>query len=287
MNYRHAYHAGNFADVVKHAILARVLTYMKQKPQPFRVIDTHAGSGRYDLGGIEASKTNEWRDGIERLIDADMPAYVAALLAPYLDAVRSVNQPGELASYPGSPLIAHFLMRPGDQLVANELHGDDLEKLKSEFHRVDGTKVLGLDAWVAVKALLPPPERRGVILIDPPFESPDEFERLTESLGHALRRFANGVYLVWYPVKDQAASNRFVREVSQLGCSKMLDVRLSISEPFAGLGLTETGLLILNPPFSLKSELEVLLPFLSERLAEGRGAGFRLADAFTAPQDIV
>jgi 23S rRNA (adenine2030-N6)-methyltransferase len=271
MNYRHAYHAGNFADVVKHAILARVLTYMKQKPQPFRVIDTHAGSGRYDLGGVEAGKTGEWRDGIARLIDAEIPAEVAALLAPYLDAVRSVNMPGELTFYPGSPVIAHFLMRPGDSLVANELHGEDLESLKGEFHRVDGTKVLG----------------RGVILIDPPFESPDEFERLTESLGHALRRFASGVYLVWYPVKNQAASNRFVQEVSQLGCSKMLDVRLTISEPFAGLGLTETGLLILNPPFSLKGELEVLLPFLSELLAEGRGAGFRLADDFNANQDIV
>lgn len=287
MNYRHAYHAGNFADVVKHAILARVLTYMKQKPQPFRIIDTHAGCGRYDLTSVEASKTNEWRDGIARLIDADMPADVAVLLAPYLDAVRSVNRPGELAIYPGSPLIAHFLMRPGDQLVANELHGDDLEKLKSEFRRVEGTKVLGLDAWVAVKSLLPPTERRGVILIDPPYESPDEFERLTESLGNALRRFANGVYLIWYPVKNQAASNRFVHDVSQLGCSKMLDVRLTISAPFAGLGLTETGLLILNPPFNLKGELEVLLPFLSELLAEGRGAGFRLVDAFNATPDIV
>jgi 23S rRNA (adenine2030-N6)-methyltransferase len=276
MNYRHAYHAGNFADVVKHAILARVLTYMKQKPQPFRVIDTHAGAGRYDLAGVEANKTNEWRDGIARLFDADMPVDVAALLAPYIDAVRSVNVPGELAVYPGSPLIAHFLMRAGDQLVANELHGEDLEKLKAEFRRVDGTKVLGLDAWVAVKALLPPPERRSVILIDPPFESPDEFERLTEALTNAMQRFATGVYLIWYPVKDQAASNRFVREVRQLGCSKMLDIRLTISEPFAGLGLTETGLLILNPPFILRSELEVLLPYLSACLAEGRGAGFHI-----------
>jgi 23S rRNA (adenine2030-N6)-methyltransferase len=139
--------------------------------------------------------------------------------------------------------------------------------------------VLGLDAWIAVKSLLPPPERRGVILIDPPFERPDEFERLTEALGNAIQRFANGVYLIWYPVKDQAAASRFVGDVSRLGCSKMLDIRLKISEPFAGLGLTETGLLILNPPFSLEGELKVLMPYLADVLAEGRGAGFSISEA--------
>ena len=142
MNYRHAYHAGNFADVVKHVLLARVLTYMKLKPQPFRVIDTHAGAGRYDLTGVEAGKTAEWRDGIGRLIDADMPADVAGLLAPYLDAVASVNMPGALTFYPGSPVIARHLMRAGDTLVANELHPDDFAFLKAELRRAPDTKVV-------------------------------------------------------------------------------------------------------------------------------------------------
>jgi 23S rRNA (adenine2030-N6)-methyltransferase len=278
MNYRHAYHAGNFADVVKHAVLARVLTYMKQKPQPFRVIDTHAGPGRYDLGGVEAGKTGEWQDGIGRLIDAHLPDDVAVLLAPYLDAVRSVNLPETLAFYPGSPLIARHLMRPEDALVANELHPEDFEHLRAELRRAANTKVLNLDAWVAVKSLLPPPERRGVILIDPPFEQRDEFQHLTEALANALQRFANGVYLAWYPVKDRVAADRFVEEAAKLGCRKLIDVRLTISAPFAGLGLTETGLLIFNPPFTLKPELEVLLPFLTDLLGEGRGAGFRLSE---------
>jgi 23S rRNA (adenine2030-N6)-methyltransferase len=280
MNYRHAYHAGNFADVVKHAILARVLTYLKLKPQPFRVIDTHAGAGRYDLSGVEAGKTGEWRDGIARLINCDIPDDAAALLAPYLDAVRAVNVAvnvgGALTFYPGSPVIARHLMRPGDQLVANELHSEDFAALKTEMRRAPDTKVLGLDAWLAVKSLLPPPERRGLILIDPPFEKADEFERLTEALAAGLQRFATGVYVVWYPVKTKAAADRFVRDAAHLGCANILDVRLTICEPFAGLGLTETGLLIVNPPFSLSGELERLLPFLVERLGEGRGAGFHL-----------
>lgn len=285
MNYRHAYHAGNFADVVKHAILARILTYMKLKPQPFRVIDTHAGTGRYDLGGVEASKTGEWRDGIARLTGTEtstdftgqgLPADVDVLLQPYLDVVTSLNVPGALTVYPGSPVIARRLMRPGDHLVANELHPDDFAELKAEFRRMPDTKVLNLDAWVALKSLLPPPERRGVILIDPPFEVAGEFARLADALREALKRFATGVYVIWYPVKDHDVADQFVRAASHLSSAKILDVRLTISRPFAGLGLTETGLLILNPPYSLHGELQTLMPFLVERLAEGQGASYGL-----------
>lgn len=278
MNYRHAYHAGNFADVLKHVVLARVLTYMKLKPQPFRVIDTHAGAGRYDLDGIEAGKTNEWRDGIGRLLHADVSNDVAALLAPYLDAVRAINADDTVRFYPGSPLIARHLMRAGDVLMANELHPDDAARLIAEFRHTRDTKVLSGDAWGAVKALLPPPERRGVVLIDPPFERPDEFAMLEGALRNALSRFATGVYLVWYPIKDRLAADDFIRTVAGLSCRKVLDVRLATSEPFAGLGLTETGVVLLNPPFSLKSELQIVLPVLSDLLAEGRGADFALSE---------
>ena len=173
MNYRHAYHAGNFADVLKHVVLARVLSYMRLKPQPFRVIDTHAGAGRYDLQGAEASKTAEWRDGIGRLLKAAPAPDVAELLAPYLEAVAAYNSGvvgGELRFYPGSPLIARHLMRRDDVLIANELLGEDVALLKAELARARSTKVLNLDAWTAIRSLLPPRERRGVVLIDPPFE---------------------------------------------------------------------------------------------------------------------
>lgn len=280
MNYRHAYHAGNFADVLKHVILARIVTYMKQKQQPFRVIDLHAGAGRYDLVGVEAGKTGEWLDGIRRLMDADIPDAAAALLAPYLDAVDSVNVGGALKFYPGSPLIARHLMRDADTLVANELHPEDAALLKRELRRSADAKVTTLNAWTAIKSLLPPPERRGVVLIDPPFEQPDEFAKLTEAMRGGLQRFANGVYIIWYPVKNASAANRMVSDISALGCRKVLDVRLKVAEAFPGLGLTETGVLILNPPFNLSAELATILPALVAVLGQDRSAAFKLSEPF-------
>lgn len=278
MNYRHDYHAGNFADVVKHVVLARVLTYMKQKPRPFRVIDTHAGAGRYDLSGLEPGKTGEWQDGIGRLFDADLPSPAADLLAPYLDTVRAVNDPGQLRYYPGSPVIARQLMRFDDVLVANELNGEDFERLKAEFRRSKTTTVLNIDAWHAVKSLLPPKERRGLVLIDPPFENRDEFANLTVAVREATRRFATGTYLIWYPLKNEHAADRFIAAVTAQSGLEFLDIRLAVCAAFPGLGLTAAGVLVLNPPYVLREELEAIMPVLSERLAEGTGSGYRLRD---------
>jgi 23S rRNA (adenine2030-N6)-methyltransferase len=279
MNYRHAYHAGNFADVLKHVVLARVLTYMKQKPRPFRVIDTHAGCGRYDLFAEEPGKTGEWRDGIARIFDANLPNPAAGLLAPYCDAVRAVNSAGELRYYPGSPLIARQLMRADDVLVVNELNGQDFERLKGEFHRAKATTVLNLDAWHAVKSLLPPRERRGVVLIDPPFEDRDEFANLAAAIGEATARFATGVFLIWYPLKDQVAADRFLADATARAQLEFLDVRLAVCAPFAGLGLTASAVLVLNPPYVLRDELESIMPVLAERLTEGEGSGYLLRNA--------
>jgi 23S rRNA (adenine2030-N6)-methyltransferase len=278
MNYRHDYHAGNFADVVKHVVLARVVTYMKQKPRPFRVIDTHAGAGRYDLFGLEASKTGEWRDGIGRVFAADFPPAVADVLEPYLDVVRSLNGPSELKVYPGSSLIARTIMRLEDVLVANELNADEFGRLKSVFGRAKNTTILNIDAAHAVKSLLPPKERRGVILIDPPFEEKSEFADLAVAVKEATARFPAGVYLIWYPLKDEAAANRFVAEATGNSGLEFLDVRFAVCAPFPGLGLTAAGLLVLNPPYLLRKELEVVLPHLRELMSEGAGSDFRLRD---------
>ena len=275
MNYRHAYHAGNFADVLKHIILARVIEHLKLKPQPFRVIDTHAGIGRYDLSGVEAGKTGEWRDGIGRVLQAAVPDQVAALLEPYLATVRDMNG-GDLQVYPGSPLIARTLMRPGDQLVANELHAEDFTELKALFHKARDCKVLNLDAWVAVKSLLPPKERRGLVLIDPPFERNDEFEAIAEGLEEAFRRFATGIYVVWYPLKSELAADRFVAKVRANGAVKGLDVRFQITQSGPEAGLTSTGILVINPPYKLNDELAVLLPFLRATLARDASAAFTI-----------
>ena len=278
MNYRHIYHAGNFADVLKHAVLALVIEHLKLKDAPFRVIDTHAGPGLYDLSSEEAQKTGECWEGIMSILSAVQPPEVAAILAPYLKVVCDENDGGErIARYPGSPLIARRLMRSGDRLVVNEAHPDDAARLAALFAKDRQTKVLALDGWTALKALLPPKERRGVVLIDPPFEEPGEFERLLEGLVAAHRRFATGTVMLWYPIKDRRAVDRFARDAAALGIPKLLSAELDIDTPGEEGPLVATGLLILNPPFTLEAKLKVLLPFLATRLARGRGAGSRIA----------
>ena len=278
MNYRHAYHAGNFADVLKHTVLSLIIEHLKQKPQPFRVIDVHAGRGLYDLESIEAGKTREWESGIARVMAHPFAAATAAILAPYADCVRAMNSGASLTTYPGSPLLARALMRRGDQLIANELHPEDFSALRAALATQPDCKVLNLDAWVALKSLLPPKERRGLILIDPPFEAPDEFDRLAKGVAEALQRFATGVYVIWYPVKDANEVTKLLGQLRGLHPAKAINVTLSVTARGARPGLTETGLLILNPPYLLKEHLETLMPELTARLSEGRGSGFRIDD---------
>jgi 23S rRNA (adenine2030-N6)-methyltransferase len=280
MNYRHAYHAGNFADVLKHAVLALVIEYLKRKEAPFRVIDTHAGAGRYALTAPEASKTGEWLGGIARLIGPDatpLPPEVAKHLQPYLGAVRAENAGATLSVYPGSPVIALELMRTQDILIANELHPEDGASLKARIGRDRRAKVMALDAWVALKALLPPKERRGIILIDPPFEEPAELDRMVAGLGQALARFATGIYVAWYPIKDPKPIGRFHAALAALGCPKLLRVELMLERPTDPDRLNGCGLIVANPPYPLQGELAAVLPELSRRLGCGRkGASYRL-----------
>jgi len=275
MNYRHAYHAGNFADVLKHAVLSLVLVHLAKKEAAFRVIDTHAGIGMYDLAGEAAEKTGEWKGGIGKLIGpeaAPLPAAAAALLAPYLGAVRALNPDGGLRRYPGSPCLALALMRPQDRLVANELHPEDAETLGRTLAGDHRAKVLGLDGWLALKAQLPPKERRGVVLVDPPFEEAGELERLVQGLQTARRRFAGGVYLLWYPIKDPRIATRFHQAIGRVAPPETLAVQLFVREPSDVERLNGSGLVVINPPYTLEGDLAALLPVLAERLADGRGA---------------
>lgn len=276
MNYRHAYHAGNFADVVKHIVLTLVLEHLKLKPGPFRVIDTHAGVGVYDLSGEEAQKTGEWRDGIGRLMAEQPPETLRPLLAPYLELVRALNAGAGLQRYPGSPRLARALLRRGDQLIANELHPEDADLLQRLFAGDPQTKVLRLDAWIALRSLLPPKERRGLVLIDPPFEQAGEFARIAKGLRGAVRRFATGTYLVWFPIKDPAQVASFYRELSKLDVGRLLRLELMIRSPRDPELLNGCGLVVLNPPFTLHEKATHLLPYLAERLAQGSGTGYRI-----------
>lgn len=279
MNYRHAFHAGNFADVLKHAVLTLVLAHQTRKPKPLRVVDTHAGVGLYDLSSPEAARTSEWRTGIGRLLGPDaasIPEGPAHLLGPYLSAVRAVNAPDSLARYPGSPLIALACLRDEDRLVAAELHPNDAASLKASLAADKRAKVLAMDGWQMIRAVLPPKERRGLVLIDPPYEEAGEMQRAIEGLADGLVRFHTGTFMLWLPVKDRRAAARFKERILKLELppEKQLWIELSTEAVETSLRLVGCALLILNPPFGLADQLKALLPFLSERLATGPGAAY-------------
>ena len=276
MNYRHIYHAGNFADVLKHAVLARVITLLQRKEKPLRVIDTHAGAGRYRLTSTLAEKTGEWSQGIAALdaAIAALPedAIVRELLGPYLRTVQEDNRGGTIKVYPGSPLVARRLLRPDDRLVANELHPDDHRRLADQFAGDTQVIVRNDDGWIALKASLPPQERRGVILIDPPFEERGELARLEQALSTAVARFATGVYLLWYPIKDVKPIERMAARLRTDGPPKLLRLELFIRRPINRERLNGCGMLLLNPPFGLEDDLEALMPFLRDVLGQDFGA---------------
>jgi 23S rRNA (adenine2030-N6)-methyltransferase len=279
MNYRHAFHAGNFADVVKHVVLARILAYLGRKDAPYRVIDTHAGAGLYDLQGDEARRTGEWEGGIGAVLRHSFAPDIAALLAPWLEAVRAVNAPAQdaalaadLRHYPGSPLIAQALARPQDRLLFCETVAGVRAELTESVGRDARAKVLATDAWQALHAYLPPKERRGLVLVDPPFEEPGEFHRLAEGLIEAHRRWSTGIYALWYPIKDVRAVDVFRREIERAGIPKTLSVQFDLRAVRQADTMTGCGMVIVNPPFTLAEELRTLLGALAPVLAtDGTG----------------
>ena len=272
MNYRHIFHAGNPADVMKHAILAQIIMHLRTKDTPFCVLDAHGGIGSYDLSSEQAGKTLEYESGIGRLFDLADPD---PSLAPYLDAVRSINPDNRLRYYPGSPRLARSLMRKQDRLVAVELHPEDVETLRTEFAGDRQVTVMQTDAYKALRSQLPPREKRGVVLIDPPFEKTDEFERLADGLKTAHRRFANGIYAIWYPIKERAAIWRFHEAVENTGIPKILTVELTWHDDDDHNRLNGSGLLIVNPPWKLPETLEAMLPALHQALPS-TGGGWKI-----------
>jgi 23S rRNA (adenine2030-N6)-methyltransferase len=276
MNYRHSFHAGNFADVMKHIVLTRIIEYLKLKDKAFRVIDTHAGSGIYALTEGDAARTGEWHGGIEKLLNAKLAPEVADLLLPYILAVQAQNGSGELKTYPGSPKIIRYLLRKQDRLTAIELHPKDSKLLAKAFDGDFQARVIELDGWLSLGAHLPPKEKRGLVLIDPPFEEPGEFERMLEGLQRAHGRWPGGIYALWYPVKDRKAVAKFHTGLGQSGITKILRAELMIREGSPEPRLDGCGMIIVNPPFVLEAELKLILSTLAQCLGEDAGAGFRL-----------
>ena len=268
MNYRHAYHAGNFADVFKHALLALMLDYLKRKETGFRYIDTHAGPGSYDLSGSEAARTGEWIEGIGRIAKENFTPQIAEILAPYLGALG----PNATRYYMGSPALAQSLLRKQDRLTCCELHPDDFRALERNMGRDNRMRLLNEDGYRALRGLVPPTERRGLVLIDPPFEERNEFEVMEEALAKAWRKWPTGIFALWYPVKDLRAVSQFVARLKAREIPRILRLELMV-EPIRTEGpLSATGLIVVNPPFTLEQQARQLLPVLAKVLARGPGA---------------
>jgi len=317
MNYRHAFHAGNFADVVKHVVLARILVHLRGKPAAFRVIDTHAGAGVYDLAGEEASRGGEWRGGIGRLLTAPIAPAVQALLKPYLDVVASLNSapaaplapaqadtqgddssqnqrsldhgvrqneqvtdasPGmesTLTTYPGSPALARAFLRPQDRLVACELEPKAYALLAHHLARDRRIKTVAIDGWMALNAYVPPSERRGIVVVDPPFEEAQDFTRLAHGLEAAHRKWASGIYVLWYPIKGRQEPDALARRLKRSSIARILRAELAVGATPVQGPLGGCGLIIINPPWTLENELAAMLPELVNALGS-RNSNYRL-----------
>ncbi len=287
MNYRHAFHAGNHADVLKHSALAMALRRLCAKPKPLTALDFFAGAGRYDLVlDPRAQRTGEWRDGVARVWGA---ADAPAALAPYLEAIAAEQPAADagrdalgLRRYPGSPALLQRGLRAEDRLVLVERHPEEAEALRAALGRDHRARVSVDDGWTAVKALTPPDPRRGLALLDPPFEAPSEFARLTQALEDGLRRWATGVYLLWHPVKDRQAVRAYERALARVaGDTPLLLAELRV-KPDTASGLIGSGLAIANPPYLLDADLAAVGPWLADRLAGSAGA-WRL-DWLTPPR---
>ncbi|MDH5536086.1 MAG: 23S rRNA (adenine(2030)-N(6))-methyltransferase RlmJ [Betaproteobacteria bacterium] len=273
LSYRHLFHAGNFADVFKHSLLARLLTALCAKDKAWCYLDTHAGTGRYDLSHPWAQKVREYENGISRLWGRrDLPA----LLAPYMAAVQAANPAHDLKCYPGSPLIARWLARPGDRLVLSELNQKDCAALNELFARDKQVQVQLMDGYQALKAFLPPQERRGLVLIDSSFDRAREFDRVTKALAEAHARFATGTYAVWYPLMEKSAMRGFEREILKTGIRKVLKLELTVEPENWTLTVPGCGMLVVNPPWTFEEEARTLLDWLWITLANAGAGGVKV-----------
>jgi len=275
LSYRHAFHAGNHADVLKHFVLIELLRYFNRKDKPWWYIDTHAGAGCYALESDQAGKNAEFEGGIFRLWQRpDLPA----VLQPYVDAVAQFNPHGRLTFYPGSPALAMTQLRDQDRMRLFELHPADVEALAQTFAR-DGERVLvrKADGFSGLRGLLPPASRRTVVLIDPPYEMKEDYRRVSDTLADALKRFPGGTYVVWYPLLARTEARQLPERLAGLGAESWLDLRLAVKKPARdGFGMFGSGLYIVNPPWLLPDMLEAVMPWLVQTLGEDEHAGFDL-----------
>ncbi|OAT30927.1 23S rRNA (adenine(2030)-N(6))-methyltransferase RlmJ [Proteus myxofaciens] len=269
LSYRHSFHAGNHADVVKHIVQTLIIESLKEKEKPFLYLDTHAGAGRYQLTNAHATRTGEYLDGIMRLWQQEE---VPELIIPYLDIISALNPNGELRYYPGSPLLAANLLREQDKLALTELHPTDFPLLRTEFSRDDRVRVAREDGFGQLKSKLPPASRRGFVLIDPPYELKQDYSAVVKGIAEGYKRFATGTYAIWYPVVHRQQIKRMLKELEATGVRKILQIELAVKPDSDQLGMTASGMIVINPPWKLESQMKSILPWLHKTLVpEGIG----------------
>ena len=268
LSYRHSFHAGNHADVLKHIVQSLILDALKQKEKPFMYHDTHSGVGRYDLTHEWAEKTGEYKQGIARLWQKEsMPSG----LQSYLDAIADLNDNGELRYYPGSPRVARAQLRSQDKMVLTELHPSDYSLLEQEFHRDRQVRIYKEDGFQRLKASLPPKERRGLVLIDPPYELAKEYRDVVTAIAQSYKRWATGIYAIWYPVVNRLDIEDMIEGLESLGIRNILKIELGVSKDTNERGMTASGMIVINPPWKLRAQMEEILPFLKQIIAPVTG----------------
>ncbi|MGX2968590.1 23S rRNA (adenine(2030)-N(6))-methyltransferase RlmJ [Ursidibacter sp. B-7004-1] len=269
LSYRHSFHAGNHADVLKHIVLTLILDALKQKEKGFFYLDTHSGTGRYSLMSAEAEKTGEYIEGIARLWERDdLPEEVAL----YLNEIKKINK-DKLRFYTGSPLLAVQQLRPQDRALLTELHPNDFPLLRNEFAKNRNVVTKRENGFQQLKAALPPKEKRGLVLIDPPYELKEDYELVVKAIIEGYKRFATGVYAIWYPVVLRQHTKRIVRGLEATGIRKILQIELAVRPDSDQRGMTASGMIVINPPWQLESQMKRILPYLTNVLVpEGTGS---------------
>ncbi|MBE8597727.1 23S rRNA (adenine(2030)-N(6))-methyltransferase RlmJ [Xenorhabdus sp. BG5] len=269
LSYRHSFHAGNHADVLKHVVQSLIIESLKVKEKPFLYLDTHSGAGRYHLSGEHAERTGEYLEGIARIWQRDD---IPEELAAYMDVVKALNPQGSLRYYPGSPLIARHLLREHDELNLSELHPSDFPLLRTEFSRDRRARVLREDGFQQLKSKLPPKSRRGFVLIDPPYELKSDYQNVVQGIQEGYKRFATGTYALWYPVVLRQQIKRLVKGLEAAGIRKILQIELGVRPDNDQRGMTASGMIVINPPWKLEQQMKAVLPWLHQVLVpEGTG----------------
>jgi 23S rRNA (adenine2030-N6)-methyltransferase len=273
LSYRHSFHAGNFADVLKHTVQSLIIEALKQKPKPFVYFDTHSAAGRYDLSDDKSEKTGEFKQGIARLWARDD---IPDLMQPYLDTVEALNPDGELRFYPGSPMVAKQLMGRENRLELTELHPTDIELLKQEFAGDRKVRIQQVDGYKGLKGGLPPAQRRALVLIDPPYELKTEHDDAIKGIVESHKRFATGIYALWYPLVSRAQVKRFCEKFASQDIRNILRIEMCVKGDTEGFGMTGSGMIVVNPPWKLEQQMKELLPWLTTQLKQDDQAQFTI-----------